>query len=55
MQKNKGCEYCVKDCKDKSRNAYFYCDKFVNNPQAKKNNDYDIPDYLKNIFGGFNK
>jgi|AntAceMinimDraft_2_1070361.scaffolds.fasta_scaffold155424_2 hypothetical protein len=52
MQKNKGCEYCTKDCKNKDRNAYFYCDKFVNNPQAKK---IDLPDCFNDILGGFNK
>jgi len=55
VQKNKGCDYCTKDCQDKSRNAYFYCDKFFNNPQAKKKIDVDLPDCFKDIFGGFNK
>ena len=28
MKKNEGCEYCINDCKDKSQNAYKYCNRF---------------------------
>jgi len=49
MQKNTGCQDCVKDCKDKSQNAYGYCNRFVKNPTKKLKQDVD------KLFGGLFK
>ena len=51
MKKNKGCKYCVKNCKDKSKNGYYYCPDFI----EKKSKNIDLPEGFDELFRGFNK
>lgn len=60
MNKNSGCQDCKIDCKDKSKNGYFYCPDFVRKNVNNNNfEDYDIPEgFLPDEFGdifGFGK
>ncbi len=52
LNKNKGCLYCLLNCKDKSSNAYFYCPKFAEN-KTKKKSSYDYPEGFDMLFKGF--
>lgn len=55
MKKNDGCEYCKKDCKDKSKNAYKYCPDYSHNENKRTQSEYDFPEEINKMFGGIFK